>query len=179
MNTWLTYLSGFNENGYVTVLDEFSDEKAGIYVNSAGQGVVYADVKSFRMKNPDSPDTDIWYACPEGPEAAAYIRGTAQLQNGSAVITIPDHFRAVASPDGMTVTLTPLSASSNGLAVTKKGLDECVVQELANGTGNYEFDYYIMAVRSGHEDFRVIRSASEVTRPTRDVIKSASKIKAQ
>ncbi len=42
------------------------------------------------------------------------------------------------------------------------------MQELLNGSGNYEFDYYVMAVRKGHENYRVIRPADEF-RPARSV----------
>src|SRR5207237_6992 len=73
-------------------------------------GVMFADVKQFREPNPRQPGTDIAYACIEGPEAAAYVRGTATLVNGSASVALPDHFQDVAVSDGMTVQLTPRSA---------------------------------------------------------------------
>ena len=68
----------------------------------------------------------------------------------------------MASPATLTVQLTPLSVASKGLAVTEKTTDRVVVRELANGRGNYQFDYIIMAVRLGYEDFQVIRPALDV-----------------
>jgi hypothetical protein len=115
------------------------------------------------MKNPAQSGTEIWYTCPEGPEAAAYVRGTAQLQRGRAVVTLPDHFTIVANSEGMTVHLTPLSAESKGLAVVQKNHEEFVVRELDNGMGSYDFDYYVMAVRQGYEDYQVIRNEIEAT----------------
>lgn len=161
MNTYLGYLTSYPNNGYVGVLDASGNWKAAIYVNSSGQGVVWGDVKSFRIANPKQPGTEIWYACLEGPEAAAYVRGTGHLTNGKAEILLPDHFVAVANPEGITVHLTPLSGESKGLAVVEKALNRFVVQELAYGDGTYDFDYTVMAVRKGHEDYQVIRSALE------------------
>lgn len=51
-----------------------------------------------------------------------------------------------------------LSAESMGLAVVEKRSDRIVVRELAKGNGSYDFDYMIMAVRKGFEDYQVIRS---------------------
>jgi hypothetical protein len=146
-----------SDNGYVGVYNSNSQVKARIEVNSSGQGLVVGDVKNFSMPNPDAPGTDIWYASVEGPEAAAYIRGTAMLENGEAVITLPRHFRAVASEAGTTVQLTPLSADSLGLAAVERTSERIVVRELHNGVGNYEFDWEVKVVRSGFEDYRIIR----------------------
>jgi hypothetical protein len=135
--------------------------KAGIYVDISGQGVVSADVKNFREPNPEIPGTDIVYACIEGPEAAAYIRGTAQLEEGTGTIELPRHFATIASPQGMTVQLTPLSAESMGLCVVEKSLDRVVVRELREGMGTYEFDWEVKCVRRAHENYRVIRPHTE------------------
>ncbi len=166
LNVRLTNLASNANHGFIAVKDSAGTSVAGIYVDANGNGYVFADgasggVKSFRMPNPNKPGTRIWYASVEGPEAAAYLRGTAHLIAGQAAISFPEHFRAVVNPLGMTVNLTPLSAQSNGLAVIQKSQDGFVVRELAGGTGTYDFDYVAMAVRKGHEDFRVIRPASE------------------
>jgi hypothetical protein len=160
-NTLLTNLSGFPNNGYVTVYDAGGNNLAGMYIDSAGYGAIYAEVKSFRVANPRQPDTEIVYACIEGPEAAAYIRGTSQLVAGHAIVQLPEHFQDVAVAEGMTVQVTPCSADSKGLAVVQQALDGFVVQELLQGTGSYEFHWRVEAVRKGHEDYRVIRSSSE------------------
>jgi len=80
--------------GCISVGDTNGLPHAVMFVDDQGMGVIGADVKNFRVPNPDQPGTDIWYASVEGPEAAAYIRGTATLRNGEAVVTVPDHFRA-------------------------------------------------------------------------------------
>ena len=43
--------------------------------------------------------------------------------------------------------------------MVEKSENGFVVQELGGGTGTYDFDFLVMAVRTGHEDFQVIRPA--------------------
>ena len=126
-------------------------------VDGDGTGWVVADVKSFRVAHPDKPDTDIVYAAIEGPEAAAYVRGTAHLSNGEAIIDLPEHFTSIASPEGLTVQVTPNSATSLGLAVEEKSIERIIVRELSNGKGDYDFDWEAKCIRKGYEDYQPIR----------------------
>jgi len=160
-NAGLTHLENYPNNGYVSVRNASNTTVAGMYVNSSGAGVIFANVKNFREPNPREPETEIVYASLEGPEAAAYIRGTSRLVAGSAIVQLPEHFQDVAVPEGMTVQVTPCSAASKGLAVVEQAQDHFVVAELLQGTGDYEFHWRVEAVRKGHEDYRVIRSRSE------------------
>ena len=121
-----------------------------------------APVKNFFMDHPRDESKQIWYACIEGPEAAAYERGTAQLIDGEAFIPFSEHFELVINPETMTVNLTPNSAESLGLAVVEKTAKGIRVKELYKGTGNYQFDWEAKAVRKGYEDYRVIRPKSEM-----------------
>lgn len=157
----LGHVNGLPDHGELTVRNG-SLPDAGIYVDANGDGIVWGDVKNFRIPNPRQPGTDIVYACIEGPEAAAYVRGTARLTAGRAEIRLPDHFVDVAAETGMTVQLTPLSADSRGLAVTEKSRAHIVVRELMNGAGDYEFDYFVAVVRVGHENYQVIRDSAEI-----------------
>jgi hypothetical protein len=153
----------------VAVNDAGGNVKAALFVDpSTGHGVLQCDViqttlsKGFRMPNPRQADTDIVYACIEGPEAAVYVRGTAHLIAGECAIVLPEHFVSVASVDNMTVQLTPLSSDSLGLAVVAKRIDGIVVKELHHGTGNYDIDWEVKSVRSGYENYQVIRPKDEI-----------------
>jgi hypothetical protein len=143
--------------GGLSIADGAVSNKIDLFVDGNGMGTVAADVKNFKTVNPADPSTEIWYASLEGPEAAAYVRGTATLVNGEAVIELPEHFRSIASAQGVTVQLTPNSADSLGLAVVEKGPERIVVRELLRGRGTYAFDYQVTAVRRGFENYRVIR----------------------
>ena len=143
------------DHGAVIVYDAAGNAKAYMVVDGDGTGWVVADIKSFRVAHPDKPDTDIVYAAIEGPEAAAYVRGSAHLSNGEAVIDLPEHFTSVASREGLTVQLTPNSVTSLGLAVEEKSIERIIVRELSNGKGDYDFDWEAKCVRKGHEDNRL------------------------
>jgi hypothetical protein len=145
------------DHGAVRVCNHNGSALASMSVLADGTGYVVANVKNFRVANPRDPSTEIWYAAVEGPEAAAYVRGTARLVGGRAVIDLPEHFQDVAGAAGMTVQLTPRSAASLGLAAVERTPARVVVRELRRGTGSYRFDWLVKAIRRGHEDYRVIR----------------------
>lgn len=162
LNALIGYLSTNINNGFIGVYDSVGGIQAGMYVDPAGNGVLFKDVNSFRMDHPTQAGKEIWYAAIEGPEAGAYERGTVQLTNGEAFVDFTEHFQMVINPDNYTVVLTPLDPSSKGLAVAEKTAKGFQVKELWQGTGNYSFDWEVKAVRKGYEDFRVIRDASEL-----------------
>lgn len=154
--------------GYIGVCNSNivgSPVKAGMYTNESNQGVLFADVKNFKMDYPGKPDKQIWYGSLEGPELAAYIRGTGKLVNGKAFIEFTDHYQKVANTATMTVILTPLSGKSKGLAVVSKKSTGFEVEELSEGSGTYEFDWEAKCVRNGHEGFEVVRNKSDDPKP--------------
>ncbi len=155
-----SHISSTNHGG-VVVFDQYGSQQAGLYVDSRGRGVLFADLKPFRVPDPEDPTRDIWYATIEGPEVAMYVRGTARLVNGRAWIDLPDHFRKLADEQGMTVQLTPLSSETLGLCVVRKSLEGIEVAELLGGRGNYEFDWRVEAIRKEHRDFQVYRPWNE------------------
>lgn len=130
-------------------------------IGNDGIGRLTADVKNFVQPDPDDDQRDIVYASVEGPEAAAYVRGTARLVNGVAHVALPRHFQNVSVADGMTVQLTPLSADSEGLAIVRKSTSGFDVRELRKGHGNYEFDWEVKAVRRGFTGYKVYRPWDE------------------
>jgi len=168
-----------SQNGKVRIylyVDNRDNSGRLILSDSSGNGTIWLQAgdgsisssghKSFVVDHPDKTrkDKKIVYSCIEGPEVAAYIRGTAKLVNGQAWIEFPDHFSVIINAETLTVQATPQSASSKGLAVVKKNTNGVLVKELFSGNGNYKIDYYIQAVRKGYENFRVIRDASEYQR---------------
>lgn len=128
---------------------------AGYFVGGAGvyvSGDLYVSgTKPFVQPHPRDPSKEIVYIAMEAPESAVMIRGTARLIDGKAVIETPEHFRMVASSEGITVQFTPRSSKSKGLAAVEVSRDRVVVEELMDGKGTYEFDYFITAKRAGFE----------------------------
>ncbi len=146
--------------GSVLLLDP-QDPTSGIagfaFVN--GRATMFAQSKNFVEVDPRDKSKRIWYTAIEGPEAAMYDRGTAKLEGGRTFVPFRGHFKAMAA-GAYTVMLTPLSASSKGMAVVKKSKDGFEVVELFGGKGDYSFDWEVKAVRKGYEDFKVVRDAA-------------------
>lgn len=143
---------------FIGVIGTDNNDHAGMFIDQFNDGYVFADVKTFRMQDPRSNDREIWYACIEGPEAAAYERGISQLQNGEKFVAYSEHFLTVANTQDVTILLTPSSIHTYGLAVVEKRKDGFVVKELQGGTGNFSFDWEVKAVRNGKEHFQVYRN---------------------
>jgi hypothetical protein len=112
--------------------------------------------KSFIHSHPTDPTKEIIYVCPEGPEAGTYIRGTAQLNDGVAVISLPEHFSLVTSSENLTVQVTCLD-ECNGLRVAEKSPKQILVKELLGGKSKAKFDYLVQGIRRGHADPEIIR----------------------
>ena len=158
-NAGISTFNGSNR-GYIFVSPSGVTAEAGMYIDNADQGIIFGDIKNFRMKQPEKDDTEIWYASIEGPEVAAYDRGTAQLKDGEAFVSFKDHFEVVANTDNMTVIVTPLEWDTYGLAVIEKTEKGFKVKELKGGKGNFQFDWEVKCVRRGKENYQVERASN-------------------
>lgn len=161
--------------GAIRIWDENGNIGVRLGVDVLGRGTITAygtgglpnpgGIKNFRMPHPTRADKDIVYACIEGPEAAAYERGTVQLVNGEAEVTFSEHFEIVANPTTMTILTSPWSADSKGLAVVERTATGFKIKELHGGTGNYNVDWEVKAVRKGWEDYQPIRDREQENAP--------------
>ncbi|UCF38433.1 MAG: hypothetical protein JSU96_06200 [Acidobacteriota bacterium] len=138
--------------GIFRIYNAYGDPTAGM---NGADGVVFGQTKSFIVPDPDIEGRMIRYTSVEGPEAAIYVRGKGRLESGRAYVDFPDHFAAMAVSESITVSLTPRSIHSLGLAVVQTDSEGFTVRELAGGVGSYEFDYLVHAVRVGYEDYEV------------------------
>lgn len=144
---------GIKEKPGETCIGWFGDGKCKFEIYRNGN-IRATGKKEFAMDHATDPTKSIVYVSLEGPEAGVYIRGTAQLLNGQAVIELPEHFGMVTSEQGLTVQLTPLGAWLQ-LYVVEKSTKHILVRE-ANGR-NGQFDYLVMGIRKGYEDHQVIQ----------------------
>ena len=158
--------------GFISVKNSIGTQTAGI---DGSTGQVFGNTKSFIVDDPNNSNRQIKYTSLEGPEAAIYVRGTANLVSGRAYIQFPDHFSAMAAPSTITVSLTPRSASSMGLAAVNVSSQGIQVAELASGRNSYAFDYVAHAVRKGYGDYQVYltkEQASELTGQASSMVKA-------
>jgi hypothetical protein len=64
-----------------------------------------------------------------------------------ARISVPDHFRFVTDPEGLTVQITPIGGMAT-VGVVRMDLNEIVVQS----SRNLEFSYLVQGVRATYKD---------------------------
>ncbi len=112
--------------------------------------------KHFLDPHPTDPSVVIAYVSLEGPEAGTYFRGKGRFQNGTARIPVPEHFRLVTDPEGLTVQVTPIGAVAP-VGVLKMDLNEIVV----SSSRNVEFSYLVQGVRATHRDLNPLRRSGE------------------
>ena len=117
--------------------------------------------KMFIETHPDDASLEVAYAALEGPEVGTYIRGSARLQGGRAVIKLPEHFRLTTEADALTAQLTP-RANWLGLFIASLTTDQLEVHESEGRDG--EFDYFVQGIRKGCKSFEPVRPAT-VLRP--------------
>jgi hypothetical protein len=131
---------------------------AGVAGSSSGSFALYAfgnigatGTKSFVEPHPTDPTKEIRYVCLEGREAGTYFRGTGRIVGGFATIDLPEDFRMVTSPDGLTAVATPVGGLAV-LAIVHQDLDRIVIQ----GSSDVTFNYVINGVRKAFRDFQPV-----------------------
>jgi hypothetical protein len=136
-----------------------ADEINGGEVNA---DVINATVKNFVADHPTRYGFKIVYTSLEGAEAGIYHRGTVSLRQGHAAIELPEHFALLANLDTITVQLTPRSLRSKGVAAGALQEDRIEVGELNGGTGSYDVDFIVHAVRRGFEERQTVVRAERL-----------------
>jgi hypothetical protein len=129
----------------------------------SGGDIGATGAKYFLDPHPSDPARVIAYVSLEGPEAGTYFRGRARFENGVARIAVPEHFRMVTDPEGLTVQITPIGAMAT-FAVMRMDLNEIVVQ----APRNVEFSYLVQGIRATHKDTAPIRNSAVFMPRSRD-----------
>jgi hypothetical protein len=129
------------------------DVNYGVFAggNYGGTGAKY-----FVEPHPEKAGVVIRYVSLEGNEAGTYFRGRGKFQNGVATIEVPEDFRLVTDPEGLTVNVTPIGEMAT-VAAVKIGLDRIQVR----GSRDVEFSYMVNGVRKSHKHLTPIGPGSE------------------
>ena len=104
----------------------------------------------------------IVYGVLEGGEAGTYFRGSGRLEQGTAVVRLPEHFALATNGTGLTAQVTPRE-DCNGLYVAEVTTSQIVVKELQGGTSNARFDFFVNGMRAGSHGFQVFAHAAELS----------------
>ena len=102
---------------------------------------------SFIEPHPTDASKMIRYISLGGNESGTYFRGRGRFQNGIATIEVPEDFRIVTDPEGLSIQVTPIGEMAT-VAVQSIGLDRIVVR----GSRNVEFFYLVNGVRHAYKD---------------------------
>ena len=147
-------------NGYVAIGDGFTgaDERLHVQGNIRADGnviargdVVASGAKKFAIDHPTRPGGTLTHAAVEGPEAAVYYRGEAQLTAGRALVALPEYFEALTHDDGRTVMLTNIDGFDR-LAIERQAgkqiADGRFVVVCENAKSTQAFNWEVKAVRA-------------------------------
>lgn len=169
---YLTIMSSLikNEESYpynATIGLRYQGEDVGLfYVDTDGRSKLSVDevfiggqslrssTTNYTADNLRSSSTYAPCFVSESTDQQITFRGTATLDNGTFTIVLPPNEAEKIQENTITVQITPLSASSKGLAVVKKEKTSFTVAELMNGTGSYDFDWTLTALRKENPQLR-------------------------
>jgi hypothetical protein len=116
-------------------------------------GLAGTGTKSFVEPHPTDASKLIRYVSLEGPEAGTYFRGTATTVNGFAVIKVPETFRWVTDPEGLTIQLTPTGMEFAQMRVESADLNTIFIRSSNDST---TFHFMVNGVRRAYKDVSVI-----------------------
>ncbi|MHB9287613.1 hypothetical protein ACKVMT_11320 [Halobacteriales archaeon Cl-PHB] len=106
----------------------------------------------------DDGEREVVYTASEAPTARTELSGVAELEDGRAVVDLPDHFGWVTSDDEpLVVQVTPHATEPVRPQVTDRSTDRFVVEEVGDGPQQYEVSYTVRGTRAGQADKQVIR----------------------
>ncbi len=110
--------------------------------------------KNFVDPSPSDPSKQIAYVSLEGREAGTYFRGTGHFVNGTATLDVPQDFRDVTDPNGLSVQVTPVGPTFTSVTVKSIDLSHVVVM----GSQDVDFFYTVNGVRKGYQGYNPIQS---------------------
>ncbi len=163
------FLNTFEDNN--TGNDVFAISTVGLYgsfitqmrVNEFGDVVVTGDFDVEGNKNfvepveTDDGEKEVVYTASEAAEPRTEASGVANVEDGRAVIELPDHFGWVTSDDEpLVVQTTPYADEPVQPQVTERSTDRIVIEDFA-GVDEYEVAYTVKGTRVGQEDKQVVR----------------------
>jgi hypothetical protein len=132
--------------------------KNGVSISKAwgGNGNLFVEgAKNFRIDHPlDPKGRYLVHSAIEGPEAAVFYRGEAQLGDGICEVTLPHYFEALTRRDNRTVQITPRLVDAEGtsaLAASSVVEGRFLVRAIDGRNPSQRFYWEVKAVRADIE----------------------------
>ncbi len=143
-----------NQFGVVQTYGSLGHETSyGVY---SGGNTGATGTKSFVEPHPTDATKVIKFVSLEGPEAGTYFRGSAFTVGGVAVIDVPEAFRLVTDPEGLTVQVTTVGSPARAW-IESESLDAIVVRS----SSDTKLHYLVQGVRKAYRDFQPIVPGEE------------------
>ena len=128
---------------------------------------VLGDIEVSGIKNfvqtvsGDAGPKQVKYTSVEAGEPQTEHTDVVEMENGVAVVELPDHFGMVTSDDErLAVQVTPYCDEPVRPQVTDRSTDRIVVKDFGDGPDEYSFAYTVKGVRQGFEDQQVVSDPS-------------------
>jgi len=127
--------------------ENFGDTDKAIQIWNSSAGVF----KTFIVEHPLDEAKYIVHATLEGPEGAVYYRGTSQLCEGKATISLPPYFEAFTRKEQRTIILTNIDGFDR---IAIKSIDGEKIKDgkfvviSDNPQSSQQFDWEVKAVRA-------------------------------
>lgn len=131
---------GFDNGG--TRFGVYSEGNAHVQGNFTASGT-----KAFVQPHPQDASKEIRYIAVESPSPEVYFRGTAQVEQGTSRIEVPEHFRLVARRGTYSTLVTPVGAMAT-VAVVSEDENGIVIK----ASRNVKVHYVVYAERDGFAD---------------------------
>ena len=119
-------------------------------------------VKNFvQTVSSDAGPKQVKYTSVEAGEPQTEHSDVVEMEDGVAVVELPDHFGMVTSDDErLAVQVTPYCDEPVQPQVTDRSTDRIVVKDFSDGPDEYNFAYTVKGVRQGFEDQQVVSDSS-------------------
>lgn len=108
------------------------------------------------VETPSGP-CEVRYNAVEAGKAHTEVTDTADVENGRAVVDLPEHFGMVTSEAvDLTVQVTPFAADPVRPQVVDCSVERLVVEDFGDSPDDYTISYTVKGVREGFEDQPVV-----------------------
>lgn len=123
-----------------------------------GGDVQVDGVKNFvQTVKTDKGPKQVKYTSVEAGKPQTETSDVAVMEDGVALIKLPDHFELVTScKEPLTVQVTPYSEEKVHPQVTDQSTDRIVVKDFGDGPDEYTFAYTVKGIRRGYENQEVL-----------------------
>jgi hypothetical protein len=100
---------------------------------------------------------EVTYTAVESGKVRTEDSGVVDLEDGTGVIDLPEHFQLVTSEEEpLTIQLTPYADERVHPQVVDRSLERIEIKDFGDGSGDYTVSYTVKGVREGFEDDSIV-----------------------